>query len=57
MQIYVEQNNFETWCYTVTEPNRAWLAACFLPSIALSHSLRVPLPSHFKNIVSYSSTY
>jgi hypothetical protein len=33
MHIYVEQNNFETRCHTVTEPNMARSAARFLPSI------------------------
>ena len=26
--MYVEQNNFKTWCYTVTGPNMALSAVC-----------------------------
>ena len=58
MQIYVAQNNFETWCHTVTEPNMAQSAACFLPINRSLLSLpQSPTPIPLQNIVSYSSTY
>ena len=51
---YVEQNTFKTLCHTVTEPNMA-RSRTFYHQSALFLSL--PLPSHIKNIVSYSYTY